>query len=117
MLPCDALDPGAAGWSSLATSERTRASRAGLAARTISELLRGSGSSVVRKVDSLAPATGVPWATAAVGAALPLPSIRRETSGASSLATAFCSGITSTSLALETSIAAMMRAMRCRLSA
>ena len=38
-------------------------------------------------------------------------------SGSRSLATAWCSGMISTSVALATSMAATMRAMRCRLSA
>ena len=114
MLPLAAELPGAAGWSSLATNERTSATRAGLAARTISALLRGSASSVVLNELSVCP-----WATPCavpVAVALP-PSIRRDTSGARSVAMACCSGITSTSLALETSMAATMRARRCRLSA
>ncbi len=112
MLPLAALEPGAAGWSSLATSERTRATRAGLAARTTMALLRGSASSVVLKDVSV-------WPCAAAGAAALAepPSIRRATSGTRSVATACCSGMTSTSLALDTSMAATMRARRCRLSA
>ncbi len=62
-------------------------------------------------------APAVPVAVVAMPGVLPVPSTRRDTSGASSLATALRSGITSTSLALDTSIAATMRAMRCRLSA
>ena len=116
MLPVAALLPGAAGWSSRATSERTRASRAGLAARTISALLRGSGTSVVLNPVSVWPTPGAAAPAAGV-AALPVPSIRRDTSGASSLASACCSGITSTSLALDTSMAATMRPRRARLSA
>ncbi len=42
------------GWSSLATSERTRLRRAALAARTSSELLRDSAMTVVR--NELSPA-------------------------------------------------------------
>ena len=111
MLPVDALLPGAGGWSSFSTSERTMATRAGLAARRISELLRGSASSVVLKALSVCPCT-------AVGAAPLLPpSIRRDTSGTKSAAIALRSGITSTSVALDTSMAATMRARRCRLSA
>ena len=110
MLPLAALLPGTGGWSSLSTSARTWATRAGLAARRIRALLRGSAISVVLNEVSLCP-----WA-AAGAAALP-PSISRATSGARSAATAFLSGITSTSLALETSMAATMRARRCRLSA
>jgi len=114
MLPLAAELPGAAGWSSRATSERTSASRAGFAARTMSALLRGSGKSVVLNEVSV-------WPWAAAGAAAvpvpPEPSIRRETSGARAEAMACCSGITSTSVALATSMAATMRASRCRLSA
>ena len=47
MLPLAALLPGAGAWSSWATRARTWATRAGLAARRISELLRGSAISVV----------------------------------------------------------------------
>ena len=114
MLPVAALLPGAAGWSSRATSERICATRAGLAARTTMALLRGSASSVVLNEVSLWPGT----------AALPVPppvavppSTRRVSSGSRSLATAWCSGMISTSVALATSMAATMRAMRCRLSA
>ena len=44
MLPLGALLPG---WSSLSIKARTSAKRAGLAARTIKALLRGSASKVV----------------------------------------------------------------------
>lgn len=86
------------------------ATRAGLAARRISELLRGSASSVVLNEVSA-------WPWAAAGAAPLPPSMRRATRGARSTARALRSGMISTSLALETSIAAMMRPRRCRLSA
>ena len=68
------------------------ASRAGLAARTISELLRGSASTVAR-TPPRRPAPRRPAPPAA-----PPPSTRRCTSGAMSAATACCSGITSTSV-------------------
>lgn len=109
MLP---LAPVLLGRSSLLTSERTSATRAGLAARRISALLRGSGNSTVLNEVSAPPAAPV-----AAPLAAPLPSIRRCTSGARSLASACCSGITSTSLALDTSMAATMRPRRRRLSA
>ncbi|OQB98192.1 MAG: hypothetical protein BWX79_03370 [Alphaproteobacteria bacterium ADurb.Bin100] len=83
--------------------------RAGLAARRISALLRGSATSVVLKEVS-----ACPWPAA--GAVLP-DSISRSTSGARSVAMACLSRMISTSVALATSITAMMRAMRCRLSA
>ena len=72
----------------------------------VARLIEGTGST------GAAPAGGTPAV-----AAVPAPSTRRETSGARSAATACCSGITSTSLALDTSMAATMRARRCRLSA
>ena len=83
--------------------------RAGLAARTSSELLRGSTST------EAAPPAG---AGAPGTPAVPPPlSVRRCTSAATSAATAYLSGITSTSPAAGVSIAAMILPMRCRLSA
>ena len=114
MLPLAALLPGVGAWSSLCTRARTWASRAGLAARRMSELLFGSASSVVLNEVSVCPCA--PGAAAGAPGGV-LPSIRRATSGARSVATALRSGITSTSLAFETSMAATMRASRARLSA
>ena len=103
MLPAAFCEPG---WSSRSISERTRFSRAPLAARTISVLLRGSAMTVVRNDVS-----AWPWPAATAGAVLPPPeSDRRCTTGARSEASACLSGITSTSVALDTSSAAMMRA-------
>lgn len=84
----------AVGWSSLATSDRTSASRAGLAARTTSALLRGSAITWVRNEVSAT------WPGAAASGSVPLPSIKRATSGARSTASACLSGSTSTSVAL-----------------
>ena len=112
MLPLAALLPGRGGWSSLFTRARICANRAGLAARTTMALLRGSGSSVVLYEVSLWPgalAPPPPWA-------MP-PSTRRASNGAKSAAMAWRRGMISTSVACATSMLAMMRAMRCRLSA
>ncbi len=121
MLPASPLGPLLVGWSSRATSERTSEMRAGLAARTITALLRGSAISVVRKALSVWPATGAaPCTGAAPGdvPAVPEPvSTSRLSSGTRSVALAYFSGITSRSVALDTSMAAMMRAMRSRFSA
>ena len=111
MLPLAALLPGAGGWSSFSTRARTCTRRAGLAARRMRALLCGSASSVVLKEVSACPGA----AAAAVGVAPA--SIRRATSGARSVAMACLSGMISTSLALETSMAAMILPRRCRLSA
>ena len=105
MLP---LVAAAEGWSSRATSERTSARRAGLAARSTRLLLRGSATMVV--LYEASPCCAVP-PLAAVG------SIRRLIRGTRSAAIACCSGMTSTSVAPATSSEAMMRPMRCRLSA
>ncbi len=88
-------------------SARTLARRAGLAARTISVLLRASAST-----DTLAPVAGRPGTPAA---GPPSPSFC--TSAARSLAMACCSGTTSTSVAVGWSSAAMILPMRVRLSA
>ena len=98
------------GWSSFSIRLRTWATRAGLAARKIKLLARGSAITVVLKLLS---------AVLAGPGAPPLApgSSRRVTSGASSLAMACLSTITSMSLALDTSSAAMMRPRRCKLSA
>ena len=104
MLPVTADPIGAV--SSLATSERMPDSRAALALRTISELLR-----VSTKIDGAAAAV-VPGA-----APPPWLSVRRWISGAMSLATAYFSWMTSTSPPDGTSIAVMICAIRCRLSA
>ena len=112
MLPAAPLLP-SAGWrSSFSTSVRTSCTRAGLAARRISELLRGSASSVVRNDASVAPG-----AAAVPGAPEPLPSISREMSGTMSEAMECLSWMTSTSDAFGTSSDAMMRASRRMLSA
>ncbi len=107
-----------AGWSSRAISERTWARRAGLAARSTMELLRGSAISEVLKALSLWPGILAPPAVTVrpPGLAVP-PSIRRETRATMSVATAWRSGMISTSVALDTSMVATMREMRCRLSA
>jgi hypothetical protein len=111
MLPARPLLLSAGGRSSFSTSVRTSCARAGLAARRISELLRGSARSVVRNDASTAPG-------AAPGAAPePLPSTSRCTSGSRSLATECLSWMISMSDALGTSSAAMMRARRRMLSA
>ena len=95
------------GRSSRAMVARSWAMRAALPARTISELLRESATTV-----TLPPLLGTPgWATAL------LPSLMRWTSCARSAATACCSGTISTSVPLGRSSAAMILAMRCRLSA
>ena len=80
--------------------------RAGFGARTSSELLRESTSTDAPEVPTTPGATGAPGV-----------SVKRCTSAAMSDATACCSGITSTSPAAGVSIAAMIFAMRCRLSA
>ena len=80
MLPLAAPAPVALGWSSWSTKLRTRASRAGLAARTMSELVRTSGMTVVLKALSV-----WPWAAGAEAAP---ESIRRCTMGARSPAMA-----------------------------
>ncbi len=103
--------PALAGWSSLLDQRTHQATRAGLAARRISELLRGSASSVVLNGLSVRPCT----------APVAAPCCRHQ-SGATPAApdrwqSHCCSGITSTSVALDTSMAATMRARRCRLSA
>ncbi len=108
MLPLAAFAP-TVGWSSFATSERMLAMRDGFGARTSSELLRLS-----TMIDAPAP----PAAPGSPGAPATAPeSVRRCTIGARSAASACCSGITSTSPAAGVSIAAMILAMRCRLSA
>ena len=108
MLPLAAPAPVALGWSSWSTKLRTSARRAGLAARTMSELVRTSGMTVV-----LNELSDWPWAA---GAAAAPDSIRRCTMGARSPAMAWRSRSTSTPVALDTSSAAMMRPRRCRLS-
>ena len=80
MLPLAAPAPVALGWSSWSTKLRTRASRAGLAARTMSALVRTSGMTVVLNAVSV-----WPWAA---GAAAAPDSIRRCTMGARSPAMA-----------------------------
>jgi hypothetical protein len=112
MLPAAPLLLSAAGRSSLSTSERTRLTRAGLAARRMSELLRGSAISVVRN-----DASAAPGAAAAPGAPEPPPSMSRCTSGTMSVAIECLSWMTSMSDALGTSSEAMMRASRRMLSA
>jgi hypothetical protein len=108
MLPVVAAPCGAT--SSLATSERMLAIRAGLGLRTISELLRPS-TRICGAESAAAPAAPgtATWA--------PPPSLRRWIIGAMSAATAYLSGITSTSPAAGVSIAAMILPIRCRLSA
>ena len=117
MLPLLPSSCVAEGRSSCWISPLICASLAGLAARTMMELLRGSGMSVVGKtpLPALACTAMLPLPGAA-GMALPPASARRSTSGARSAATACLSGTTSTPVALEMSSAAMMRPMRCRLS-
>lgn len=113
MLPAPPLLLSMAGRSSLSTSVRTSAARAGLAARRISALLRGSAISVVRNEASVPP----PAAAAPGWPVAPPPSTRRWISGTMSVAIECLSGITSMSEALGTSSAAMMRARRRMFSA
>src|SRR6185369_7553836 len=109
MLPVVADPCGAT--SSLAISDRRLAIRAGLGLRTISELLRPSTMTWgAAKVE----APAAPGTATAPGAP---PSLRRWISGAMSDATAYLSGITSTSPLAGVSIAAMILPIRCRLSA
>ena len=109
MLPLAALAPVALGWSSCATKARTKAKRAGLAARTISELVRTSGNTVVLNDAS-------DWPGAAGAPAAAPESSKRCAMLATSPAMPCCRRITSTPVALATSSAAMMRASRCKLS-
>ena len=107
MFPAGSWLAPVSGWSSLLTNDLTSAIRAPLAARRISELLRGSATTVVlNEVSACAAAAGPA-----------VDSISRSTKGARSEAIACLSGSTSTSVALATSMAAMMRPMRRRLSA
>ena len=85
--------------------------RAGLGARTSSELLRESICTKAAPV----PPPGTPVTVPAPGA--PALSVMRCTSGAMSAATAYFRLITSTSPEAGVSIAAMILPMRCRLSA
>ncbi len=97
------------GWSSLATKDLTNSTRAVLAARTTKVLLRGSAMTVVLKLVSAVPG--------AAPDAVAVESISLRTKGARSTAMACLSSKTSTCVALDTSMAAMMRAIRRRLSA
>ena len=108
MFPAGSWLAPVSGWSSLLTNDLTSAIRAPLAARRISELLRDSATTVVLNEVS---------ACAAAAAGPAVDSISRSTKGARSEAIACLSGNTSTSVALATSMAAMMRPMRRRLSA
>ena len=95
--------PGAAeGWSSFAASTRTRFARAGVGARTSSELLTGSARMLTRPASP----PGCPGVSS-----------RRASSAAMSLAMLYSRRTTSISLADGVSIAAMMRAMRRTFSA
>ena len=89
--------------------------RAELAVRTITALLRGSAIMVVLTDVSVCPGVAAVVAAATVGPA-PL-STKRINKGAKSLDSAYFNGIISTSVAVGTSLAAMILAMRCKLSA
>ena len=106
MLP--AGPPSGIGLSSLSISDLAAAMRAGLAARMISELLRGSTRIEVAELC-------MPAGAGATGAVVPSESFC--TIGASSAARACLSVTTSTSEAAGWSSAAMILARRCRLSA
>jgi hypothetical protein len=114
MLPAAPLPLSIGARSRRSIKVRTSCERAGLAARRMTALLRGSASSVVRNEASAAP--GAAPATCPGTVADP-PSTRRVSTGTRSVATECFNGMTSMSEAFGTSSAAMMRASRRMFSA